>query len=52
MLVTCNEKPYAGSQMAQSHMTLNDLERSRSRLLAYEVVGGLTLLAYLLVRVI
>ncbi len=41
LVLNINRKPYMGSPMALSNLTLTDLERSKSRSLRFSVVGYL-----------
>ncbi len=41
LLLNINKKPYMGSPIAASHLTLNDLERSNSKSLRFSMVGDL-----------
>ena len=41
LILNINRKPYMGSTMAASHLTLSDLERSKSRSLRFWLVGDL-----------
>ena len=41
LLLNISRKPYMQSSVEWSHLTLSDIERSKSRLLRFSVVGDL-----------